>query len=39
MAAGDVILSGTPSGVAAVQRGDEMEIACAGLGSMTVRVV
>jgi fumarylpyruvate hydrolase len=39
LAAGDVILSGTPSGVAAVQRGDEMEIACAGLGSMTVRVV
>ena len=39
LAAGDVILSGTPSGVAAVQRGDVMEIACEGLGSMTVKVV
>ena len=38
LAAGDVILSGTPSGVAAVQRGDVMEIACDALGSMTVKV-
>ena len=39
LAAGDVILSGTPSGVGAVERGDVMEIACDGLGSMTVKVV
>ena len=39
LAAGDVILSGTPSGVAAVVKGDVMEIACEGLGSMTVKVV
>jgi fumarylpyruvate hydrolase len=39
LAAGDVILSGTPSGVGAVQKGDVMEIACAGLGSMTVKVI
>ena len=39
LAAGDVILSGTPSGVAAIERGDVMEIACEGLGSMTVKVV
>ncbi len=39
LAPGDVILSGTPSGVGAVQRGDVMEIACAGLGAMTVKVI
>lgn len=39
LAPGDVILSGTPSGVGAVQRGDEMAASIAGLGSMTVRVV
>ena len=39
LAAGDVILSGTPSGVAAVERGDVMEVTCDGLGSMTVKVV
>ena len=39
LAAGDVILSGTPSGVAAVSRGDVMEVEIAGLGAMTVRVV
>ena len=39
LAAGDVILSGTPSGVAAVSRGDVMEVEVAGLGAMTVRVV
>lgn len=38
LAAGDVILSGTPSGVAAVEKGDEMEIAVEGLGSMIVKV-
>ena len=36
--AGDVILSGTPSGVGPVERGDEMVLEAAGLGSMTVRV-
>ena len=39
LAGGDVILSGTPSGVAAVARGDVMELEVAGLGTMTVRVV
>ncbi len=39
LAAGDVILSGTPAGVAAVQKGDVMEMTCEGLGSMTVAVV
>jgi fumarylpyruvate hydrolase len=39
LAAGDVILSGTPSGVAAVQRGDRMELSVDGLGSLTVEVV
>ncbi|MGL6209515.1 MAG: fumarylacetoacetate hydrolase family protein [Paracoccaceae bacterium] len=37
--AGDVILSGTPSGVGPVQRGDVMEAAIEGLGSLTVTVV
>ena len=39
LAPGDVILSGTPSGVAAVQKGDVMEVACEGLGTLTVKVV
>lgn len=39
LAPGDVILSGTPSGVGPVVRGDVMEIAIDGLGAMTVRVV
>ena len=39
LAAGDVILSGTPSGVAAVERGDVMKLEVEGLGAMTVRVV
>lgn len=39
LAPGDVILSGTPSGVAAVERGDVMEMSVEGLGSMTVTVV
>lgn len=38
IAAGDVILAGTPSGVGPVQRGDVMEVSVAGLGSMTVNV-
>ncbi|MCY4451026.1 MAG: fumarylacetoacetate hydrolase family protein [Immundisolibacterales bacterium] len=39
LAGGDVILSGTPSGVAAVARGDVMELEVDRLGAMTVRVV
>jgi fumarylpyruvate hydrolase len=39
LAAGDVILSGTPAGVGPVERGDVMEIAADGLGSMTVHVI
>ena len=38
LAAGDVILSGTPSGVGPVVRGDTMEVAVDGLGSMVVEV-
>jgi len=39
LAPGDVILSGTPSGVGPVQRGDLMELSTEGLGSMTVKVI
>jgi len=39
LAAGDVILSGTPAGVAAVARGDVMEASIEGLGTIVVRVV
>ena len=39
LAAGDVILSGTPSGVAPVERDDVLELEVEGLGAMTVRVV
>ncbi len=38
LAAGDVIMSGTPSGVAAVEKGDVMVIEAEGLGSMSVKV-
>jgi fumarylpyruvate hydrolase len=38
LAAGDVILSGTPSGVGAVARGDVMTADVDGLGNLTVRV-
>lgn len=38
LAAGDVILSGTPAGVGPVSQGDVMEVSVAGLGSMTVKV-
>jgi fumarylpyruvate hydrolase len=37
--AGDVILSGTPSGVGQVVRGDVMEARIEGLGTLTVKVV
>ncbi|MEM6489505.1 MAG: fumarylacetoacetate hydrolase family protein [Pseudomonadota bacterium] len=39
LAAGDVILSGTPSGVAAVARGDVMEGRIEGVGTLTCTVV
>ena len=39
LAAGDVILSGTPSGVGPVQRGDEMVAKVAGLPDLPVTVV
>ena len=39
LAAGDVIMSGTPSGVAAVVRGDVMEAEIAGVGTLRVTVV
>jgi len=39
LAAGDVILSGTPAGVGPVVKGDVMEIAAKGLGSMRIPVV
>lgn len=39
LAAGDVILSGTPAGVGPVQRGDLLEARIAGLPPLDVRVV
>jgi fumarylpyruvate hydrolase len=38
LAAGDVILSGTPSGVGAIKRGDKMEASVEGVGTLTVTV-
>ncbi|MEL6643745.1 MAG: fumarylacetoacetate hydrolase family protein [Pseudomonadota bacterium] len=38
LAAGDVILTGTPSGVGAVARGDVMQAEIVGLGALEVRV-
>ena len=39
LAPGDVILLGTPSGVAAVEKGDVMVLTIDGLGSLEVKVV
>lgn len=39
LAAGDVILSGTPSGVGPIARGDVMELSIAGLNTLRVAVV
>lgn len=39
LAAGDLIFTGTPSGVGAVRRGELMEGAVEGVGSLAVRVV
>ena len=38
LAAGDVIMSGTPSGVAAVEKGDVMVLTIDGLGALKVNV-
>ena len=38
LAAGDVIMSGTPSGVAAVEKGDVMVLTIDGLGRLEVKV-
>lgn len=38
LAPGDVILSGTPAGVGAVQPGDQLEVAISGLDPLTVTV-
>lgn len=39
LAAGDVIMAGTPAGVGPVQRGDRMEARIEGLGALSVTVV
>ena len=39
MATGDVILSGTPSGVGPIVKGDVMEMSVEGLGSLSIPVV
>ncbi|MCR9107974.1 fumarylacetoacetate hydrolase family protein [Marivita sp. XM-24bin2] len=39
LAPGDVILSGTPSGVGPVEKGDTLDLSIEGLGSLTVSVV
>jgi fumarylpyruvate hydrolase len=39
LAAGDVILSGTPSGVGPVSRGDVLEASADAVGTLTLRVV
>jgi fumarylpyruvate hydrolase len=39
LGAGDVIMTGTPAGVAAVRPGDQMEAEIAGLPGLSVRVV
>ncbi|MGI9393729.1 MAG: fumarylacetoacetate hydrolase family protein, partial [Boseongicola sp.] len=39
LAAGDVILSGTPAGVGPIAKGDVMKIAADGLGSVEFAVI
>lgn len=39
LAAGDVILSGTPAGVGPIEKGDVMDISVEGLGNMSIPVV
>jgi fumarylpyruvate hydrolase len=38
LSAGDIIMTGTPSGVAAVVAGDTMEATIGGVGTLTVKV-
>jgi fumarylpyruvate hydrolase len=38
LAAGDVIMTGTPSGVAAAIAGDRLECEIAGVGTLTVTI-
>jgi fumarylpyruvate hydrolase len=38
LAAGDIIMTGTPSGVAAVVPGDTLECEIAGVGTLTVTI-
>ena len=38
LTAGDIIQSGTPSGVGPVEKGDVMVMTLDGLGSLTVKV-
>jgi fumarylpyruvate hydrolase len=37
--AGDIIMTGTPAGVGAVQRGDKLQGHVEGVGELTVSVV
>ncbi|MEO1275592.1 MAG: fumarylacetoacetate hydrolase family protein, partial [Pseudomonadota bacterium] len=39
LAPGDLIFTGTPAGVGAIQRGDRMVGRVAGVGELTVEVV
>jgi fumarylpyruvate hydrolase len=39
LAAGDVILSGTPSGVGPVAKGDTLDASIEGVGQFTVKVI
>ncbi len=39
LAGGDVILTGTPSGVGAIRRTDKLEVTAAGLGTLVVNVI
>jgi fumarylpyruvate hydrolase len=38
LAAGDIIMTGTPSGVAATVAGDKLECEIAGVGKLTVTI-
>jgi len=38
LAAGDIIMTGTPSGVAATVPGDKLECVIEGVGSLTVTI-
>jgi fumarylpyruvate hydrolase len=38
LAAGDIIMTGTPAGVAAVNPGDKLECEIEGIGKLTVSI-